>query len=77
MDILKRKLKKWQTYKSINNRELAGTALDCLHELKRRGNKSLDGAIETVTLFHNNLSILQQMAEALENCLEFEDEHLN
>ena len=57
-----------------NNRELAGTALDCLHELKRRGNKSLDSAIKTVSLFHYNLITLQEMANALEGLPDFEEE---
>ena len=52
------------------NLVLAETALDCLYELKRRGNESLDSAIQTVSLFRDNIITLQEMAEALESCSE-------
>ena len=63
--------------KEAKNLDLAGVALDCLCELELRGNKSwsancdLDRAIKAVTLFYNNISILQQ-----EIILEPKDEHL-
>ena len=51
---------------NCTNRELSGAALDCLRELKHRGNKSLNSAIETVSSFHDNLVKLQDMANELD-----------
>ena len=52
------------------NRELSVAVLDCLRELKSRGNKSLDSAIETVSSFHDNLIVLQEKAELLDKELD-------
>ena len=60
--------------KEAKNLDLVETALVCLYELKHRGNKSLDSAIDTVTLFHDNLIMLLSMANALEGLPDFEEE---
>ena len=49
--------------KDCTNRELSGAALDSLRELRRRGNESLDSAIETVSSFHDNLIVLQEKSD--------------
>ena len=49
--------------KDCTNKELSEAALDSLLELKRRGNTSLDSAIEIISSFHDCLIILQEKAD--------------
>ena len=51
--------------RDCTNRELSGAALDSLRELERRGNTGLDSVIETISLFHDNLIVLQEKAEEI------------
>jgi len=52
--------------KEKTNEALARTALNCLEELKNRGNKSLETAIIHTATFYNEILSLQSMASALE-----------
>ena len=61
--------------KDCTNRELSGAALDYLRELKSRGNESLDSAIETVSLFHDNLIVLQEKLEDRIALSDYETRH--
>lgn len=53
--------------KNKKNGELLKTSLDCLTELVKRGNRSLEPALQTVEFQYNEYLGLRSLAAAIES----------